>query len=74
MVPFLGVIYHVHLNNAIGAAAAVPVVVPELTDDEAIAAFPVAKLIKLDELISNPRYVSLNLAVCQSDIVNFFNL
>ena len=28
---------------------------PRLTDEEALAAFPVAKLTKLDELISNPR-------------------
>jgi len=29
---------------------------PVLTDEEALAAFPVAKLTKLDELISNPRF------------------
>ena len=30
---------------------------PKMTDQDAVDAFPVGKLTKLDELISNPRYV-----------------
>ena len=30
---------------------------PKMTDQDAVVAFPVGKLTKLDELISNPRYV-----------------
>jgi hypothetical protein len=38
---------------------AAPPTPPPLTDEELLAAFPVAKLSKLDEMISNPRQVSL---------------
>ena len=38
------------------AVVAPPPTPPPLTDEELLAAFPTAKLSKLDELISNPRY------------------
>ena len=41
-------------DNAVVSAAAAPIVaeVPQLSNEEALAAFPIAKLNKLEELIS----------------------